>query len=57
MIPIPFFGWLMEDEDDKEQALKDQIQLQQHQIKQLETEVAKLEEECGFLIKQIGEVK
>jgi hypothetical protein len=51
MIPIPFLGWV--DVEDTEQMLE----IQQDIIKQLETKVARLEEECGFLIKQIGEVK
>ena len=57
MIPIPFLGWLMEDEDDKEQMLRDQIQVQQNRIKQLEAEVMMLQDECSSLIKQSGEVK
>ena len=57
MIPIPFFGWLIEDEDDKEQMLRDQIHIQQNRIKQLEAEVKMLQEECSSLIKQSGEVK
>lgn len=57
MIPIPFLGWLMEDEEDKEQMLRDQIQVQQNRIKQLEAEVMMLQDECSFLIKQSGEVK
>lgn len=57
MIPIPFFGWLMEDEDDKEQMLRDQIHIQENRIKQLETEVKVLQTECSSLIKQIGEIQ
>lgn len=57
MIPIPFLGWLMEDEDDKEQMLRDQIHIQQTRIKQLEAEVKMLQDECSSLIRQIGEVK
>lgn len=57
MIPIPFLGWLAEDEDDKEQMLRDQIHTQQYHIKKLETEVMMLQQECSSLIKQIGEVK
>jgi peptidoglycan hydrolase CwlO-like protein len=57
MIPIPFFGWLMDDEDDKEQMLRDQIHVQQNHIKKLEAEVTQLQAECSSLIKQIGEVK
>jgi peptidoglycan hydrolase CwlO-like protein len=57
MIPIPFLGWLAEDEDDKEQMLRDQIHTQQHHIKKLEAEVMQLQQECSSLIKQIGEVK
>ena len=55
MIPIPFLGWV--DVEDTEQMLRKQLEIQQDIIKQLETKVARLEEECGFLIKQIGEVK
>jgi len=57
VIPIPFFGWLMEDEEDKEQMLRDQIHIQQHRIEQLEAEVKMLQAEYGALIKQTGEVK
>lgn len=57
MIPIPFLGWFVDDEEDKEQMLRDQIHIQEHRIKQLETEVKMLQEECSALIKQIGEVK
>ena len=57
MIPIPFLGWLVEDEDDKEQMLRDQIHIQQNRITQLETEVKMLQEECSALIKQTGEEK
>lgn len=57
MIPIPFLGWLAEDEDDKEQMLRDQIHIQQHRIKELEAEVMMLQGECSSLIKQIGEIQ
>ena len=57
MIPIPFLGWLADDEEDKEQMLRDQIHIQQNRIKQLEAEVTKWQEECSILIKQIGELQ
>ena len=57
MIPIPFFGWLAEDDEDKEQMLRDQIHMQQHRIEQLEAEVKVLQTECSILIKQIGEIQ
>jgi hypothetical protein len=57
VIPIPFFGWLMEDEEDKEQMLRDQIHIQQHRIKELEAQVMMLQEECSALIKQTGELQ
>jgi len=57
VIPIPFFGWLMDDEEDKEQMLRDQIHMQQHRIEQLENEVKMLQEECSALIKQTGELQ
>ena len=57
MIPIPFFGWLMEDEEDKEQMLRDQIRIQQHRIKDLEAQVIMLQEECSALVKQVGEIQ
>lgn len=57
MIPIPFFGWLADDEDDKEQMLRDQIHIQENRIKQLEAEVMMLQGECSSLIKQIGEIQ
>ena len=57
MIPIPFFGWLVEDDEDKEQMLRDQIHIQQHRIEQLEAEVKVLQTECSILIKQIGELQ
>ncbi len=57
MIPIPFFGWLMEDEDDKEQMLRDQIHIQQNRIEKLEAEVKMLQTECSTLIKQVGEIQ
>ena len=57
MIPIPFFGWLADDEEDKEQMLRDQIHMQQHRIKDLEGQVMVLQEECSALIKQVGEIQ
>lgn len=57
MIPIPFLGWLAEDEDDKEEMLRDQIHIQQNRINQLEAEVTMLQTECSTLIKQIGEIQ
>ena len=57
MIPIPFFGWLADDEEDKEQMLRDQIHIQQHRIKDLEAQVMMLQEECSALIKQVGEIQ
>lgn len=57
MIPIPFLGWLAEDEDDREQMLRDQIHIQQNRIEQLEAEVTVLQTECSILIKQIGELQ
>lgn len=57
MIPIPFFGWLAEDEEDTQQMLRDQIHIQQNRIKQLEAEVTVLQTECSSLIKQIGELQ
>ena len=50
MIPIPFFGWWVEDEDNTQEMLRDQIHIQQHRIEELEAE-------SSALIKQIGEVK
>jgi len=57
VIPIPFFGWLAEDEEDKERMLRDQIHMQQHRIEQLEKEVMMLQAECSALIKQTGELQ
>jgi hypothetical protein len=57
VIPIPFFGWLADDEEDKEQMLRDQIHIQQHRIKDLEAQVMMLQEECSALIKQVGEIQ
>jgi len=57
MIPIPFLGWVVEDEEDTQQMLRDQIHAQQSRIKELEGEVKMLQKECSALIKQIGEVK
>ena len=57
MIPIPFFGWLADDEEDTQQMLRDQIHMQQHRIKELEAEVMMLQTECSALIKQVGEIQ
>lgn len=57
MIPIPFFGWLADDEEDTQQMLRDQIHIQQHRIKDLEGQVMVLQEECSALIKQVGEIQ
>ena len=57
MIPIPFLGWLAEDEEDTQQMLRDQLHIQQHRIKELEGQVMILQEECSSLIKQIGGVQ
>jgi len=55
VIPIPFFGWLADDEEDTQQMLRDQIHIQQHRIKELEAEVMMLQAECSALIKQAEE--
>jgi hypothetical protein len=47
----------MEDEEDKEQMLRDQIRIQQHRIKDLEAQVIMLQEECSALVKQVGEIQ
>jgi len=57
MIPIPFFGWLEDDEEDTQEMLRDQIHIQQHRIEQLEAEVMMLKGECNALIKQVGEIQ
>jgi hypothetical protein len=57
VIPIPFFGWLADDEEDTQQMLRDQIHIQQHRIKDLEAQVMMLQEECSALIKQVGEIQ
>jgi hypothetical protein len=57
VIPIPFFGWLADDEEDTQQMLRDQIHIQQHRIKDLEGQVMVLQEECSALIKQVGEIQ
>jgi hypothetical protein len=57
MIPIPFLGWAMEDEEDTQQMLRKQIEIQQDIIKKLEADVKMLQEECSSLIKQIGEIQ
>jgi len=55
VIPIPFLGWVMDDEEDTQQMLRDQIHIQQHRIKTLESEVMMLQAECSALIKQAEE--
>jgi len=57
MIPIPFLGWAVEDEEDTQQMLRKQIEIQQDIIKKLEADVKMLQEECSSLIKQIGEIQ
>lgn len=57
MIPIPFLGWWVEDEEDAQQMLREQIHAQQHRITELEVAVKMLQDECSSLVKQIGEVK
>ena len=57
MIPIPFFGWLADDEEDAQQMLRDQLQIQQHRIRELEGQVMMLQTECSALIKQVGEIQ
>ena len=57
MIPIPFLGWLVDDEEDTQQMLRDQIHTQQHRIRELEGQVMMLQEECSALIKQTGELQ
>lgn len=57
MIPIPFLGWLADDEEDTQQMLRDQIRIQQHRIQELEAEVMMLQTECSALIKQAGELQ
>lgn len=57
MIPIPFLGWLVDDEEDTQQMLRDQIHTQQHRIRELERQVMMLQGECSALIKQIGEIQ
>ncbi len=37
MIPIPFYGWLEIDQEDKESMLREQIHAQQAEIKALRT--------------------
>lgn len=47
-IPIPFFGWLtIEDEEDKEQMLRDQIHAQQSEIERLKKMVFDLQLQVG----------
>jgi hypothetical protein len=57
MIPIPFLGWAVDDEEDTQQMLRKQIEIQQEIIKKLEGDVKMLQEECSSLIKQIGEIQ
>jgi hypothetical protein len=57
MIPIPFLGWLADDEEDTQQMLRDQLHTQQHRIRELEGQVMMLQTECSALIKQIGEIQ
>jgi peptidoglycan hydrolase CwlO-like protein len=57
MIPIPFLGWLVDDEEDTQQMLRDQIHTQQHRIRELEGQVMMLQTECSALIKQVGEIQ
>jgi hypothetical protein len=57
MIPIPFLGWVVDDEEDTQQMLRKQIEIQQGIIKKLEGDVKMLQEECISLIKQIGEIQ
>jgi hypothetical protein len=57
MIPIPFLGWAVEDEEDTQQMLRKQLEIQQDIIKKLEADVKMLQEECSSLIKQIGEIQ
>jgi len=47
----------MDDDEDKEQMLRDQLHIQQHRIEQLEAEVKMLQAECSALIKQTGELQ
>jgi len=47
-IPIPFFGWLtLEDEEDREQMLRDQIHTQQAEIDRLKKMVFDLQLQVG----------
>jgi peptidoglycan hydrolase CwlO-like protein len=57
VIPIPFLGWLVDDEEDTQQMLRDQIHTQQHRIRELEGQVMMLQTECSALIKQVGEIQ
>lgn len=57
MIPIPFLGWVMEDEEDLVQMLRQQIEIQQGVIRELEVTVKMAQDECSALIKQLGEEK
>ena len=56
MIPIPFLGWVVEDQEDTQQMLRDQIHIQQHRIKELEGQVMMLQTECSALVKQVGKI-
>ena len=47
-IPIPFFGWLsIEDEEDREQMLRDQLRIQQEEIDRLKKMVFDLQLQVG----------
>jgi hypothetical protein len=56
VIPIPFLGWVVEDQEDTQQMLRDQIHIQQHRIKELEGQVMMLQTECSALVKQVGKI-
>ena len=47
-IPIPFFGWItIEDEEDREQMLRDQLRIQQEEIDRLKKMVFDLQLQVG----------
>ena len=47
-IPIPFFGWItIEDEEDREQMLRDQLRIQQEEIDRLKKMVFDLQLQIG----------
>ena len=47
-IPIPFFGWItIEDEEDREQMLRDQLRIQQEEIDRLKKMVFDLQFQIG----------